>query len=87
MPEWSNPPGLGPQAGPPTNPPAQPPTWGRQDDHIPSVACLLYVVADEVIRQTIAMDSSPIPMKVPCRRAWVHDVRFAATVVTATYRI
>jgi hypothetical protein len=81
MPEPSNHLGPGPQPGPSTNPPAaQPPTWGRHDDQIPSVGCLLYLVADEVIEGTGWHGT-----KVPCRRAWVTDRRFAATVMTATY--
>jgi len=80
MPDPSNHLGPGPQPGPPTSPPpAQPPTWGRHDDRIPSVGCLLYLVADEVIK------GGRHGMKVPCRRAWVSELRFAATVMTATY--
>ncbi len=86
MPAWSNPLGPEPQAAPLTKPlPAQPPTWGQHDDRIPSVACLLYLVADEVIPPTIAWNRFPTTIKVPCRRAWVHGTRFTATIMTATY--
>jgi hypothetical protein len=51
---------------------------------IPSVGCLLYVAADQLVahRPSIA----PFNMtRVPCKRVWVHSVHLSAMVLTATF--
>jgi hypothetical protein len=51
---------------------------------IPSVGCLLYLVAD----QLVAHRPSVVPFsvtRVPCKRVWVHSVHLAAVVLTATF--
>jgi hypothetical protein len=51
---------------------------------IPSVGCLLYLVADQLVphRPSIV----PFSMaRVPCKRVWVHSVHLAAMVLTATF--
>jgi hypothetical protein len=56
------------------------PTFGG----IPSVGCLLYLTADQLVphRPSIV----PFSMtRVPCKRVWVHSVNLSAMVLTATF--
>jgi len=51
---------------------------------IPSVGCLLYLAADQLVphRPSIV----PFSMtQVPCKQVWVHSVHLAAMVLTATF--
>jgi hypothetical protein len=53
-------------------------------DGIPSVGCLLYLAAD----QLVAHRPSIVPFsmtRVPCKRVWVHSVHLAAMVLAATF--
>ncbi len=51
---------------------------------IPSVGCLLYLAAD----QLVAHRPSIVPFnmtQVPCKRVWVHSVHLSAMILTATF--
>ena len=51
---------------------------------IPSVGCLLYLTADQLVAHRPSM--VPFSMtRVPCKRVWVHSVHLAAMVLTATF--
>jgi hypothetical protein len=51
---------------------------------IPSVGCLLYVAADQLVAHRPSM--VPFYMtRVPCKRVWVHSVHLSAMVLTATF--
>jgi len=51
---------------------------------VPSVACLLYLAADQVVPQ--AMSARMLKAtKVPCRPVWVHPIRLSATIAAATF--
>jgi hypothetical protein len=51
---------------------------------IPSVGCLLYLVADQLVPHRPSIE--PFSMtRVPCKRVWVHSVHLAAMVLTATF--
>jgi hypothetical protein len=50
---------------------------------IPSVGCLLYLAADQLVAHRPSM--VPFYMtRVPCKRVWVHSVHLSAMVLTAT---
>jgi hypothetical protein len=51
---------------------------------IPSVGCLLYLAADQLVAHRPNM--VPFYMtRVPCKRVWVHSVHLSAMVLTATF--
>jgi hypothetical protein len=51
---------------------------------IPSVGCLLYMAADQLVAHRPNM--VPFYMtRVPCKRVWVHSVHLSAMVLTATF--
>jgi hypothetical protein len=50
----------------------------------PSVACLLYLAADQIAPRRMMV--YPLKAtKVPCRPVWVHPIRLSATIAAATY--
>jgi hypothetical protein len=51
---------------------------------IPSVGCLLYLAADQLVVHRPSMLSSD-RTRVPCKRVWVDPVDLAAVVLTATF--
>jgi hypothetical protein len=51
---------------------------------IPSVGCLLYLAADQLVAHRPSM--VPFYMtRVPCKRVWVHSVHLSAMVLAATF--
>jgi hypothetical protein len=53
-------------------------------DGIPSVGCLLYLAADQLVAHRPSM--VPFSMtRVPCKRVWVHSINLSAMVLTATF--
>jgi hypothetical protein len=51
---------------------------------VPSVACLLYLAADQLIPRTMSARTLKAT-KVPCRPVWVHPIRLSATLAAATF--
>jgi hypothetical protein len=51
---------------------------------IPSVGCLLYLAADQLVAHRPSMVSFSMT-RVPCKRVWVHPVDLSAMVLTATF--
>jgi hypothetical protein len=60
--------------------------WLMQGDssRFPSVACLLYLAADEIAPRRMSVRLLQAT-KVPCRPVWVHPIRLSATIAAATY--
>src|SRR5512133_1105332 len=56
----------------------------EERDRVPSVGCLLYVAADQIIPHRPSLDGIGI-VKVPCKRRWVHSLRLEATILAASY--
>jgi len=55
-----------------------------KSDGIPSVGCLLFLAADQLVAHRPNM--VPFYMtRVPCKRVWVHSVHLSAMVLTATF--
>ena len=54
-----------------------------KSDGIPSVGCLLYLTADQLVAHRPII--VPFSMtRVPCKRVWVHSVHLSAVVLAAT---
>jgi hypothetical protein len=51
---------------------------------IPSVGCLLYLAADQLVAHRPSMVLFSMT-RVPCKRVWVHPVDLSAMVLTATF--
>jgi hypothetical protein len=51
---------------------------------IPSVACLLYLAADQVVPRGMSANMLKAT-KVPCRPVWVQPIRLSATIAAATF--
>jgi len=51
---------------------------------VPSVACLLYLAADQVIPRGMSANMLKAT-KVPCRSVWVQPIRLSATIAAATF--
>jgi hypothetical protein len=51
---------------------------------IPSVACLLYLAADQLVPRGMSAKMLKAT-KVPCRPVWVHPIRLSATITAATF--
>jgi hypothetical protein len=51
---------------------------------IPSVGCLLYLAADQLVAHRPSMMPFNLT-RVPCKRVWVHSVHLSAMVLTATF--
>jgi hypothetical protein len=56
----------------------------EEPDRIPSVGCLLYLAANQIVPQRPSLTGSGI-VKVPCKRRWVHSRRLEATILAASY--
>jgi hypothetical protein len=55
-----------------------------KSDRIPSVGCLLFLAADQLVAHRPNM--VPFYMtRVPCKRVWVHSVHLSAMVLAATF--
>jgi RNase P/RNase MRP subunit POP5 len=51
---------------------------------VPSVACLLYLAADQVVPR--GMSGTMLKAtKVPCRPVWVQPIGLSATIAAATF--
>lgn len=53
----------------------------QQPGRIPSVGCLLYLAADQIIPQRPFISRA----RVPCKRVWVHSPRLDVTILAASY--
>jgi hypothetical protein len=53
----------------------------QEPGRIPSVGCLLYLAADQIIPQRPSISIA----RVPCKRVWVHSYDLSAMVLTATF--
>jgi hypothetical protein len=56
----------------------------RDPSRIPSVACLLYLAADQIAPRALSTKMLKAT-KVPCRPVWVHPIRLSATIAAATF--
>jgi hypothetical protein len=52
---------------------------------IPSVGCLLYLAADQLVARRPSIVTFSMMTRVPCKRVWVHSVHLSAMVLTATF--
>jgi hypothetical protein len=53
----------------------------QEPGRIPSVGCLLYLAAGQIVPQRPSISIA----RVPCKRVWVHSVHLSAMVLTATF--
>ena len=60
--------------------------WLMQGDssRFPSVACLLYLAADQIAPRRMSAKMLKAT-KVPCRPVWVQPIRLPATIAAATF--
>lgn len=57
----------------------------RDSNRLPSVACLLYLAADQIAPRRMSAKMLKAT-KVPCRPVWVQPIRLSATIAAATNR-
>jgi hypothetical protein len=55
----------------------------REPDGVPSVGCLLYLAADQLVPKRISWRMLK-GTKVPCKPVWVHPIRLSAVVLAAS---
>jgi hypothetical protein len=53
-------------------------------NRVPSVACLLYLAADQLVPRTMSARMLKAT-KPPCRPVWVHPIQLSATIAAATF--
>jgi hypothetical protein len=56
----------------------------RDPSRVPSVACLLYLAADQLVLRGMSAKMLKAT-KVPCRSVWVQPIRLSATIAAATF--
>jgi hypothetical protein len=56
----------------------------RDSNRLPSVACLLYLAADQIAPRRLSAKMLKAT-KVPCRPVWVQPIRLSATIAAATF--
>lgn len=56
----------------------------RDPSRLPSVACLLYLAADQIAPRGMSGKMLKAT-KVPCRPVWVHPIGLSATIAAATF--
>ena len=56
----------------------------RDASRVPSVACLLYLAADQIAPRGMSGKMLKAT-KVPCRPVWVHPIRLSATIAAVTF--
>jgi hypothetical protein len=55
---------------------------GDESDRVPSVGCLLYLAADQLVPKRVSWRMLKWT-KVPCKLVWVHPIRLSAVVLAA----